>query len=108
MLASISEAPSEFRSLNGFEFRNEYNKSKCPVLLDVRTPGEFLSGTIEGATNIDVMSSDFGEQLRKLDKSKEYFLFCRSGGRSAHACSIMAGLGFHVSNLQGGIGAWPR
>lgn len=108
MLDPTSAETAKFRSLGGPEFRNEYTRSNCSVLIDVRTPGEFSSGTIQGAKNLDVMSSDFGEQIGKLDKSKEYFLFCRSGGRSAHACNIMAGRGFRVSNLQGGISAWPR
>lgn len=43
-----------------------------------------------------------------MDKSKDYFIFCRSGNRSAQACGIMAELGFNVYNLKGGVGMWPR
>jgi rhodanese-related sulfurtransferase len=46
--------------------------------------------------------------LGKLDKDKEYFVFCRSGNRSGSACKLMADQGFKVYNLAGGVGAWPR
>lgn len=97
-----------YKSLNGREFKEEYSNSKKPLLIDVRTAGEFASGSIPGAKNIDIMSAHFKRQISSLDKSKDYFLFCRSGNRSAQACSMMAEQGFNVYNLEGGVGAWPR
>ena len=108
MLNIFSSEIEAYKSLHGKDFKNEYHKSKQPELIDVRTSGEFASGSIPGAKNIDIMSANFKKQLASLDKSKDYFLFCRSGNRSAQACSIMAGQGFNVYNLRGGIGAWPR
>ena len=105
-LFSLSETKA-YKSLGGNEFKEEYAKAKNPALIDVRTAGEFASGTISSAKNIDLLNN-FTKQISKLDKSKEYFLFCRSGSRSAQACSIMAEQGFKVYNLKGGIGAWPR
>ena len=78
------------------------------MLIDVRTPAEFASGSIKNAKNIDVLSPDFKKQLNSLDKEKEYFLFCRSGNRSGQGCSTMAEQGFKVYNLKGGIDAWPK
>lgn len=97
-----------YEDLSGTAFKNAYlmNKENA-VLLDVRTPAEFMSGTIPGAKNLDIMSYDFHEAISKLDKSKTYFVFCRSGNRSAQACSMMSKLGFKAYNLAGGIGAWP-
>lgn len=97
-----------YKSLNGREFKQEFSNSKQPVLIDVRTAGEFASGSIPGAKNIDIMSPEFQKQITHLDKSNDYFLFCRSGSRSAQACMIMAEQGLNVHNLKGGIGAWPR
>lgn len=108
MFNIFSSKVKAYKSLSGLEFKGEYNNSKQPVLIDVRTAGEFASGSIPGAKNIDLMSADFKKVIASLDKSRNYFLFCRSGNRSAQACDIMADQGFNVYNLKGGIGAWPR
>jgi rhodanese-related sulfurtransferase len=47
------------------------------------------------------------EGLEQLDKSKAYFVYCRSGARSARACAVMQQYGFLIAfNLLGGILAW--
>jgi rhodanese-related sulfurtransferase len=94
--------------LDGQQFKSQFLADKNAVLLDVRTAGEFQSGTILSAKNIDVMASDFTAQLSKLDKSKSYFVFCRSGNRSGNAVSMMKKEGFNAFNLVGGIGAFPK
>jgi rhodanese-related sulfurtransferase len=99
-------AKTAFQNLNGKEFREACLKTGS-ILLDVRTPGEFASGTIKGAKNIDILSPGFANSISKLDKNKEYLVFCRSGSRSAQACSIMSRQGFKVSNLRGGISEYP-
>ena len=77
------------------------------VVLDVRTAGEFASGHIENAINIDVESSDFDSQIAKLDKKVEYAVYCHSGRRSGIASDKMVNSGFEkVTNLNGGIQAW--
>lgn len=96
-----------YKNLNGKEFKEAYQHAGKGVLLDVRTEGEFSSGTMKGARNLDIMSPQFTNAVKKLDKESEYFVFCRSGNRSAQACAIMAKQGFKVSNLAGGVGAWP-
>lgn len=94
--------------LSGQEFKSQFLSTKGAVLLDVRTAGEFHSGTILGAKNLDVMSPSFQNQIAKLDASKTYFVFCRSGSRSASAVKIMKNAGLKAFNLIGGIGAFPR
>jgi rhodanese-related sulfurtransferase len=77
------------------------------VILDVRTPAEFIQERIEGAVNIDYYSSTFAEDLDALDGSKTYLVHCRSGARSAAASAMMEDLGFRVVyNLAGGIDGW--
>jgi len=42
-----------------------------------------------------------------LDKTKKYYVYCRSGGRSGQACNIMQQMGFgNTYNLIGGIMEW--
>lgn len=95
-----------YESLTGSEFKEMYKKTPGSVLVDVRTPGEFTGGAIRGARNIDVMSPSFRRTIENLDKTKTYFLYCKSGMRSGSACSKMSKLGFKVYNLSGGIHAW--
>ncbi len=79
------------------------------VLLDVRTPKEFFAGHIAGAVNIDFYSLSFNKELEKLDHSKTYLVYCRSGARSAAAQKVMFKMGFEkVTNMLGGILAWSK
>lgn len=71
------------------------------VIIDVRTPGEFAGGHLEGALNIDVQSPDFAAQISQLDPAGDYFVYCRSGNRSGQAISQMSNMGF-TSLTNGG------
>ena len=64
------------------------------VLLDVRTPDEFATGHLQGATNIDVEDPSFADQIAALDKDAHYVVYCRSGRRSAIAVQTMKDAGF--------------
>lgn len=77
------------------------------VILDIRTPEEFNSYHIAGATNIDFNSSDFEQRIGSLDKSKAYLVHCASGGRSKRSLKIFQKYDFQsVYHLDGGIVAW--
>lgn len=78
------------------------------VILDVRTEGEWNEGIIPGAILIDIYKGQgFIYQVDELDKSKNYYIYCRSGARSAQACNIMQQMGFNTTyNLLGGIMEW--
>ena len=77
------------------------------VILDVRTPEEFLGEYIENAVNLDYYSDTFRNDLDKLDKNKTYLIYCRSGRRSENALNIMKELDFReVYNMLGGIIKW--
>lgn len=84
-------------------------KEESAVIIDVRTPGEISEGVIEGATVfIDYNGGNFESEIAKLDKSKSYIVYCRSGARSARASEAMVNSGFqHIYNLEGGIMGWP-
>jgi rhodanese-related sulfurtransferase len=78
------------------------------IILDVRTPAEFKQSAIDGAINIDCMGSNFVKKIEELDKSKTYFVYCRSGNRSGSACKLMGNAGFeNLYNLSGGLMRWP-
>jgi rhodanese-related sulfurtransferase len=95
-----------YTDLYSADFEKELKNSKEAVLIDVRTRGEYQSGKIPGAINIDLMSPDFHGKVAGLDKDKTYFVYCRSGSRSAQACNVLSSKGLRSCNLAGGIIGW--
>ena len=75
------------------------------VVIDVRTPAEYASGHLEGATNIDVEASTFSSKIAKLDKNTSYFVYCHSGNRAGQAITAMKAIGFTNLINGGGITA---
>lgn len=78
-------------------------KENPGVVIDVRTPDEFASGHLKKADhNFNVMSGELEQKLDSLDRSKTYYLYCRSGNRSGKAAQIMKRNGFEkVYNIGG-------
>jgi len=70
---------------------------KGAIVVDVRSSGEYKSGSVKGARNIPL------EQLRakaaELKKlNKPVITVCRSGSRSAMGKSILVGAGIEAYN----------
>lgn len=79
------------------------------LTLDVRTPGEFAEGYIEGARLIDFQSGNFENEIATLDKNATYAVYCRSGNRSGQAVKVMQDAGFtNVFNMNGGVIDWAN
>jgi len=72
-------------------------------LVDVRTPGEFASGSVKGAVNIPL--DRIQSQLAKFKDKKRIVVFCRSGARSSQAKSILDSN--NVPNVING-GTWQN
>jgi len=94
-------------SLISPEDLNQANKDI--QLIDVRKPDEFASGHIENAVNMNFYDEDFEAQIKNLDKDKDVYIYCRSGGRSGKAAKQLEELGFtKVYDLEGGILNWEK
>ena len=65
-----------------------------PIVIDVRTVGEYKAGHLDGVTNVPLA------ELKKLipqvapDKSQPLRVHCQSGGRSARAKTLLQELGY--------------
>lgn len=59
------------------------------LVIDVRTPGEFASGHVDGAVNLPM--DRFGKNYAKLvpDRSRQVIVYCQSGVRSVHASQFL-------------------
>ncbi len=75
-------------------------------LLDVRTPGEFSGGHIDGATNISVQSLSGRLAEVGADKSRPIVVYCRSGRRSNAAMRTLQNAGFTQVYDLGPRTAW--
>ena len=90
------------------EWVEKLSNESDAVVLDVRTDAEIEEGMIPKAKHIDIyLGQGFIDEIEKLDKSKPYYIYCRSGNRSGQACAIMNQLGFEDTyNLLGGFNEW--
>ena len=78
------------------------------VILDVRTPEEYKTGHLLNSQLLDIQEPQtFFDNIKGFDKSKSYFIYCRSGSRSDMACQILKQQGIlNCFNLLGGILDW--
>ncbi len=98
-----------YQDLESSEFKKAVMEAKDPVIIDVRTPDEIAGGKLNGAIEIDYYDSSFGNKILEMDKSKDYFIYCASGIRSAKTCRMMVEQGFtKVTNLKGGYSAYKE
>ncbi len=101
--AAEKEAYQDINAKQAFELIQKENL----LILDVRTPGEFLQGHIRDSVLIPVQVLNT-EYTKILDfKDKPVFIYCRSGNRSVTASKILLDQGFKpIYNLKGGIKSW--
>ena len=108
-IAAWKAASKEIDTLNSIraEALAEKWQAGTEHILDVRKPGEFEAGHVEGAENLPL---DFiNEQMNQADKAKDYLVHCAGGYRSVIFCSIIKSRGFdNVTNIEGGYAAMKK
>lgn len=90
-------------SVSPDQFAAEMNKKQHDAVLDVRRPGEWDSGHVEGAENVCL--SNFGKEhgTDAIDKNKPYYVHCAGGYRSTIAISLLKQKGYtKLVNVHGG------
>ncbi|MEK7651883.1 MAG: rhodanese-like domain-containing protein [Patescibacteria group bacterium] len=70
------------------------------ILLDVRTPGEYAAGHIQGAQSLPLQDIQSGT-LPKVNTDKTLYIYCQSGNRSSQATAILRKAGYRVEDLGG-------
>lgn len=71
------------------------------TIVDVRTPGEFMGGHVEGSINIPLNQIKYSIDALK-SMPQPIILCCASGARSAYAKTLLSS---HGINCQDG-GSW--
>ena len=105
---SENQAEKNITSTQAKKLIEENKNNPDFIILDVRTPGEYRSGYIENAVNIDYKSGNFKEEVNKLDKDNVYLVYCGSGRRAAGSINIMEKLGFNNLYNIGGVVQWKE
>jgi rhodanese-related sulfurtransferase len=83
------------------------NEKADIVLLDVRTPGEYNKGKIEGSINIPVDNISSNVMTSLPDKNKIVYVYCLSGSRSNIVVETMVQLGYtNVFSMTSGLLMW--
>lgn len=83
-----------------FEELEQIKKNHAVILLDTRTPFEYVRGHLEGFINIPI--DELRQRLGELSPHKTIYVMCQSGMRSYLACRILSQNGFHCYNFSGG------
>lgn len=90
--------------MNCSEFMARYRAAPAgsTVMLDVRNKDEVASGMLPNAVHIPL--GELEQRFIELDKSKEIYLYCRSGNRTQMAFEILKEAGFPnvICSVQGG------
>ncbi len=79
---------------------DELPRDGSVTLLDVRTPGEYGRGHVEGFRNVPV--DELRDRIDELEAGKPVYVMCQSGLRSYIACRILTGHSFDAYNFAGG------
>jgi glyoxylase-like metal-dependent hydrolase (beta-lactamase superfamily II)/rhodanese-related sulfurtransferase len=83
----------------------QLTSSEPPLLVDVRSTGEWNRGHIDGAVNLPL--SQLRDRLEELPSDRSLVVHCAGGYRSAIAASLLRREGHPaVADLVGGLGAW--
>ena len=77
------------------------------TILDIRPHEDFKKEHIPGAVNLDYDGHQFQSKVEKLDKDKNYLIYCKSGVRGGYFMDKMRESGFKGAyNILGGFVAW--
>ena len=86
-------------------------KSEIPLLIvDVRTPEEFHGelGHIPSAILVPLQAIETKPDTLAKFKDREIITVCRAGRRSLNAANTLAGKGYNVKSMSGGMIEWNR
>lgn len=89
------------------EVKNAIDTKKDIILIDVRRPEEYQAGHLKNSIllTLDTIGAKAAEVIP--DKNKAYFVYCRTGHRSAQAVIQLEQMGYtNLNDMTGGITEW--
>jgi rhodanese-related sulfurtransferase len=80
--------------------------SEGAVVIDVREPGEYVSGHVPGARLTPL--GRLADHLGDLPRDRCVYVICASGKRSKAAADLLVRAGVDAISVAGGTGGWQR
>ncbi len=81
---------------------NGSEDDSCPIVLDVRGPGERMMEAVPGSLHIPL--GELRTRLAELPRTnRPIWVYCGAGQRAYYAARILQQHGFEVANLSGGM-----
>lgn len=105
-MPAVSPAPDVLREVSPRELVRLL-ADDAVTLLDVREPAERAIVTIPGA-DLPIPLGELTARVGEVPRDRPVVVYCRSGARSGTAARYLAGVGYDVANLAGGVLAWAR
>lgn len=87
------------------DYVKEAGQLPSSILLDVRTPEEYIQGHIPGSVNIPLQDLEKASEIL-TDSSSPLYVYCQSGARSGLAVMLLKKMGYHKIQDMGGISGW--
>jgi rhodanese-related sulfurtransferase len=84
------------------------NAEILPMIIDVRGPGEFASGHVQGASNITL--NQLARKLKQFPRDRLLITYCnmhhRGESRGERGAALLREQGFQARTIDGGYPAW--
>jgi rhodanese-related sulfurtransferase len=108
VLQVVDFHPANYREMTAAQAA-DFIARMDPLILDVRTPGEFKSGHLPNAVLIPVQ--ELQRRIGELSayRQKDILIYCATGNRSTVASKILLDQGFtRIANMRYGIVDWQQ
>ena len=97
--------PAKAVSISVAELNARHESGTAPIVIDVRTAGEYASGHIPGAINIPF--DQVGQRVAEIETTRGAALYCMFGPRAEEGESALLAVGYEkVFHIEGGLAAW--
>jgi rhodanese-related sulfurtransferase len=107
-IAVVDYQQANYREVTSKEAA-ELIRNIAPLVLDVRTPGEYSRGHLKDSVLIPLQQLQARWQEIAGHKDKDLMIYCATGNRSTVAAKILIDNGFkRIFNLRQGISGWER
>jgi hydroxyacylglutathione hydrolase len=107
-MAALAEHPNLISSterVNALMLAEELDSQNPPLVLDIRTPGEWSEKHLNHSVNLPL--SRLQEQIAEVPRDRRIAVHCTGGYRSSIAASLLKKHGItNLTELAGGITAW--
>ena len=104
---ACSQGESDAPEMSAGELSGRMASGAPPVIVDVRTPGEYAAGHLPGAINVPHKA--LPDRLAEISgfRDRDVVLYCERGKRSDMATAVLREAGFSsLWHLEGHMAGW--